>query len=102
MNKLLSFDPELLEIRIERQTQAVSSQNKRLMAPIYQKVKFRSSTDSLFLFTEFPVSQVDVHRSEEEEEMERGKAGPPHGTYIIPVDDITIETNPVSALDASR
>ncbi|XP_056909690.1 platelet-derived growth factor receptor beta-like [Takifugu flavidus] len=41
---------------------------------------------------EFRVSQVDVHRSEEEE-VDRGKAGPPRGTYIIPVDDITIETD---------
>lgn len=54
------------------------------------------------LSTEFRVSQVDVHRSEEEEEVDRGKAGPPRGTYIIPVDDVTIETNPVSALDAGR
>lgn len=54
------------------------------------------------VLTEFRVSQVDVHRSEEEEEVDRGKAGPPCGTYIIPVDDITIETNPVSALDAGR
>lgn len=55
------------------------------------------------LSAEFPLSQVDVHRSEEEEEEEDGgKAGPPHGTYIIPVRDITIETNPGSALDAGR
>lgn len=55
------------------------------------------------LSAEFPVPQVDVHRSEEEEEdVDRGTAGPPHGTYVIPVQDITIETNPGSALDAGR
>lgn len=54
------------------------------------------------LSAEFSVPQVDVHQSEEEEDVDRGMAGPPHGTYIIPVQDITIETNPGSALDAGR
>lgn len=51
------------------------------------------------LFTESPTSQVAVHLSEEED---RGEAGPPHGTYIIPIDDITTETKSGSALDAVR
>lgn len=46
VNNQLSFDPELLEIRIERQTQTVSSQKKHVMAPIHQNVKCRSGTDA--------------------------------------------------------
>lgn len=96
VNSRPSFDPELLEIRIKRQTPTVSSQT-HLLVFIHQNFKCRSGNDALFLSTEFPVSQVDVHRSEEEE-VDGGKAGPPRGTYVIPVDEI----NPGAALDAGR
>lgn len=94
------FDPELLETRIQRRRQKVGSQ-KKYLSFIQQNFKCRSGTEDPVLSAEFPVSQVDVHRSEEEE-VDRGKAGPPHGTYIIPVCDITMETNPSSALVAGR
>lgn len=42
---------------------------------------------------------MDAHLSEEED---RREAGPPHGTYIIPIDDITTETKSGSVLDAVR
>lgn len=47
VNNQLSFDPELLEIRIERQTQTVGSQKKHIKAPIFQNVNCRSGTDAL-------------------------------------------------------
>lgn len=53
------------------------------------------------LSTELPVSQVDVHRSEEEEE-DRGQAGPPHGAHAILAHHITMENHPGSAPDAGR
>ncbi|XP_041807993.1 platelet-derived growth factor receptor beta-like [Chelmon rostratus] len=43
-----------------------------------------------------PAPQVNVHLVE----LEPEEAGPSHGTYIIPVTDITIETSSGSALDA--
>lgn len=50
------------------------------------------------LFTGSPAPQVNVHLVE----LEPEEAGPSHGTYIIPVTDITIETSSGSALDAVR
>ncbi|XP_044078459.1 platelet-derived growth factor receptor beta-like isoform X2 [Siniperca chuatsi] len=43
-----------------------------------------------------PAPQVNVHLLEAEPE----EAGPSHGTYIIPIHDITIETSSGAALDA--
>ncbi|CAK6981358.1 platelet-derived growth factor receptor beta-like [Scomber scombrus] len=43
-----------------------------------------------------PAPQVEVHLSEAEPQ----EAGPSHGTYIIPITDITIETSGDAALDA--
>lgn len=52
------------------------------------------SSPSLSVFTGIFVSHLL--------EVEPVEAGPSHGTYIIPIADITIETSSGAALDADR
>lgn len=47
VNNQRSFDPELLEIKIKRQTQTVGSQKKHAMSPTHQDVNYRYGTDTL-------------------------------------------------------
>ncbi|XP_062288699.1 platelet-derived growth factor receptor beta-like isoform X1 [Scomber scombrus] len=59
-------------------------------------VVVRSRAADIQLNAGSPAPQVEVHLSEAEPQ----EAGPSHGTYIIPITDITIETSGDAALDA--
>ncbi|KAM7373801.1 hypothetical protein PAMP_006504 [Pampus punctatissimus] len=55
-----------------------------------------AAEDPMDLMNGNPAPQVKVHLSE----VEPHEAGPSHGTYIIPITDITIETSSGTVLDA--
>lgn len=57
-----------------------------------------NSNPALFSFTGSSAPQGNIHLSEAEPD----EAGPSHGTYIIPIADVTIESSSGTVLDAVR
>ena len=94
-NRQLLFDPKLLRIKTDRTSQMVDSRSIRINTLLFMlSIRWSDIHMSILtLRTGSPASQVDADLLE---------AGPSHSTYIIPINDITIEPPGGAALDAVR